>query len=63
MELAYVPLSKRGYSDVAMDKACIDGFGVLNAGPPRGPLHGVSPSDQAWILDQIRREHFFCDGD
>jgi dihydrodipicolinate synthase/N-acetylneuraminate lyase len=55
----YVPLSQRGYSDIALDKAFIDGFGVLKAGAPRKPLQAVSAADQEWIRDQLDRGRFF----
>jgi dihydrodipicolinate synthase/N-acetylneuraminate lyase len=59
IDLVYVPLSQRGYSDISVDKACIDCFGVLKAGAPRKPLHSVSSADQDWIREQICRERYF----
>jgi len=55
----YLPLSRRGYSDIAVDKALIDCFGVLVAGSPRSPLMPVSFSDQRWAAKEIERERYF----
>lgn len=59
MEEVYLPLSRRGYSDVATDKAIIDCFGVLRAGPPRPPLMPVSSEDRQWAQQRINEKGYF----
>jgi 4-hydroxy-tetrahydrodipicolinate synthase len=57
----YMPLSRKGYSDIALDKAFVDCFGVLTAGPPRRPLRPVSPDDKEWALEQIGLRRYLQD--
>ena len=59
IEEVYMPLSRRGYSDVAVDKALVDCFGVLRAGPPRAPLMPVSAKDQEWAEKKIAETKYF----
>jgi dihydrodipicolinate synthase/N-acetylneuraminate lyase len=59
MDRVYMPISRRGYSDVAVDKALIDCFGVLTAGDPRSPLNPVSREDRDWATEQISRQQYF----
>ena len=61
MDALYWPLSRRGYTDVAVDKALIDCFGFLKSGDPRPPLKPVSGKDRAWAREQIRQERYFQD--
>jgi dihydrodipicolinate synthase/N-acetylneuraminate lyase len=60
IDSVYMPLSRQGYSDIALDKACIDCFAVLKAGAPRQPLRAVSEADKAWIRDELRRGRYLC---
>lgn len=59
VECVYMPLSRKGYSDVALDKVFVDCFGVLKAGAPRRPLRPVSPSDREWAREQIQHGRYF----
>ena len=59
MDEVYWPLSRRGYSDIAVDKALVDCFGVLKAGDPLPPLQAVDPLDREWAARKIAEHGFF----
>ena len=61
MDSLYWPLSRRGYTDVAVDKALIECFGFLKSSRPRPPLTAVSENDKEWAKELIRTKGYFLD--
>ncbi len=59
MDQLYWPLSRRGYTDVAVDKALIEGFGFLRSSAPRPPLKPVSERTRDGARELIRSEGYF----
>jgi len=59
MAQLYMPLGARGYNDIAVDKALIDCFGFLEAGPPRPPIMRVSSPDREWAAACLEKHRFF----
>lgn len=62
MDTLYWPLSRRGYTDVAVDKSLIGCFGFLRSSDPRPPLRPLSAEDKKWAASQIEREGYFESG-
>ena len=61
MDRLYWPLSRRGYTDVAVDKALIEAFGFLQSSAPRPPLKPVSEPEKEWARELIQSEGYFRD--
>ena len=59
MDTLYWPLSRRGYTDVAVDKALVECFGFLRSSDPRPPLRPLSAEDKEWAVGQIDKEEYF----
>ena len=59
MDTLYWPLSRRGYTDVAVDKSLIGCFGFLRSSDPRPPLRPMSAEDKKWAASQIERGRVF----
>ena len=59
MDDLYWPLSRKGYSDVAVDKALVECFEFLKSSDPRPPLKPVSQEDKEWAASQIASEGYF----
>ncbi len=59
MDTLYWPLSRKGYTDVAVDKALIGCFGFLRSSDPRPPLQPLSSEDKKWAAGQIEKEGYF----
>ena len=59
MDQLYWPVSRRGYTDVAVDKALIEAFGFLQSSAPRPPLKPVSEAEKEWAREVIQSEGYF----